>query len=391
MSFRSQFPRRAYTLAAFALMAIFYAAGPLPGAGAITIVTDTGTNHSHDQFQAGDSPGSPFFTQSTNSTTGQVYTIGPSNGLAGSISAPGGTPTGSSTTVSGTININGNATSAGADTIPGNADDWLNGNQIPAGVTLSFNVSFTVSSANGNMLITATGNTGNGLAIANDGTQTHGEINVGEDLNISAITTSNHTWGGAPTESFTFTPLSVGVTKFAAFRSNSFMEIAPDFEAATLTDGTTTWGFGAAAGTTPATSNLVMNNNYNVQFPPAGGDVPLTFSTSVGAWSLKGFQLRTPISYDVVAIETPADADFDNDGDVDGADFLIWQQNITDAGATPDQGDVDGNGTVDGVDLAAWGVQYGPAASPVASIPEPAALTMLLVAIGMMPPRRAAR
>src|SRR5688500_16412741 len=140
MAFRSPLPLRAYTPAATALVAIFYAARPLPGAGAITIVTDTWTNHSHDQFQSGDTPGSPLFTQSTNSAGTPVYTIGPANGLAGSISAPGGTPTGSSTTVSGTININGNATSAGADPIPGNADDWLNGNQIPAGVTLSFNV-----------------------------------------------------------------------------------------------------------------------------------------------------------------------------------------------------------------------------------------------------------
>ncbi len=51
--------------------------------------------------------------------------------------------------------------------------------------------------------------------------------------------------------------------------------------------------------------------------------------------------------------------DFDVDGDVDGADFLAWQQNVGATGATRNQGDADGNGTVDDQDLAGWQASYG--------------------------------
>lgn len=53
-------------------------------------------------------------------------------------------------------------------------------------------------------------------------------------------------------------------------------------------------------------------------------------------------------------------ADFDNDGDVDGSDFVIWQQNngIT-AGATKMDGDANGDGMVNQVDLMIWSQQYG--------------------------------
>jgi hypothetical protein len=365
--------RHSSLLSVVSLLAL--CAGRLPATRAVTITDTTATNHSHDQFMAGDTPRSPFFTSSVNSDTAQVYTIGPSNGLAGSIAAPGGTPTGSSTTTSGTITINGTATSVGVDATPGTADDWLNGNQIPVGVTLSFNASFTWSSANGNTLITAAGNTGNGLSISDDNVQTHGDLNVGEVLNISPITTSNHQWAGAPTEPFTFTPISVGITRFTAFRSNSFTEAS---EGATLSDGTNSWAFGNAPAGTVA-SNLIMDNNLSNQFSPAGGNVPLTFTTNAGAWNLKGFQIRTPISYEIVAIPTPSDADFDDDGDVDGADFVTWQRNFgMETGAVNQQGDADNNGTVDAVDLGLWRENFGQGGSTpeAVAIPEPAAVAL---------------
>lgn len=55
-----------------------------------------------------------------------------------------------------------------------------------------------------------------------------------------------------------------------------------------------------------------------------------------------------------------ASADFDADGDVDGNDFLRWQQGLGAVGnATAGDGDADGDQDVDGDDLAAWKEQVG--------------------------------
>lgn len=71
---------------------------------------------------------------------------------------------------------------------------------------------------------------------------------------------------------------------------------------------------------------------------------------------------------------TPSPGDFDLDGDVDGADFVIWQTNFPQpTGGYLDVGDANNNGVVDGADFAAWQASFsdlpGPSSSPV---PEPA-------------------
>jgi hypothetical protein len=79
------------------------------------------------------------------------------------------------------------------------------------------------------------------------------------------------------------------------------------------------------------------------------------------------------------AVIRVATADFDQDGDVDGADFLSWQEGLG-VGATLAEGDADGNGLVDGDDEAAWKFQYGTQDSPVAAdvaVPEPNLPTVL--------------
>jgi hypothetical protein len=55
-------------------------------------------------------------------------------------------------------------------------------------------------------------------------------------------------------------------------------------------------------------------------------------------------------------------ADFDEDGDIDGRDFLAWQRGYGTPAllATKSDGDSDGDGDVDGVDLAEWQESYGP-------------------------------
>jgi hypothetical protein len=77
-------------------------------------------------------------------------------------------------------------------------------------------------------------------------------------------------------------------------------------------------------------------------------------------------------------------ADFDGDGAVSGADFLVWQRNFGKLiNATNSEGDADGDGDVDGDDLTLFkaGVISTPippmVASIVAAVPEPSALAML--------------
>ena len=73
------------------------------------------------------------------------------------------------------------------------------------------------------------------------------------------------------------------------------------------------------------------------------------------------------------------DADFDGDGDVDGADFLTWQRNLGGAGGLA-QGDANGDSAINGDDLTVWKDQFGPGGASVgavAAVPEPAALTLL--------------
>jgi hypothetical protein len=63
------------------------------------------------------------------------------------------------------------------------------------------------------------------------------------------------------------------------------------------------------------------------------------------------------------------DADFDNDGDVDGQDFLVWQRGLGLAGSNA-TGDADGDLDVDANDLAIWKTEFG--TPQVGAVPEPA-------------------
>ena len=61
----------------------------------------------------------------------------------------------------------------------------------------------------------------------------------------------------------------------------------------------------------------------------------------------------------------PVGADFDQDGDVDGADFVAWQAGFGTAFLTrKGDGDADGDGAVDGTDFICWEHEYQPADSP---------------------------
>jgi hypothetical protein len=119
-----------------------------------------------------------------------------------------------------------------------------------------------------------------------------------------------------------------------------------------------------------------------------------------GSWVLLGvvddepddlLSANTVVAFTATAIPS---ADFDEDGDVDGADFLNWQQGVgTTIGATLDQGDADRDGDADAVDLNLWRSHYaaGETASAVVAEPVSAALTLAAAALSIPCGRRLGR
>ena len=83
---------------------------------------------------------------------------------------------------------------------------------------------------------------------------------------------------------------------------------------------------------------------------------------SAPEYDQRGFSFSRIIDgqIDMGAVEAGAEsADFDTDGDIDGADFLIWQRNFGDTTAVHADGDANVNGVVDSDDLQTWIETYG--------------------------------
>ena len=96
-----------------------------------------------------------------------------------------------------------------------------------------------------------------------------------------------------------------------------------------------------------------------------------------GASSLGPLELVLSGSVEEFAI---ASADFNQDVDVDGGDFLVWQRGLL-AGTSPAEGDANGDMTIDGLDLVVWQQQFGedPSSGVLArSVPEPSTVALSL-------------
>ncbi|TWU20785.1 hypothetical protein [Bythopirellula polymerisocia] len=94
---------------------------------------------------------------------------------------------------------------------------------------------------------------------------------------------------------------------------------------------------------------------------------------STYAAQISGIDFQPLIDYYDEAPAPVFSADFDEDGDVDGRDFLIWQQGVGIAsGGSLSQGDANGSGSVNISDLVVWQQQYGQnLAAGVLVVPEP--------------------
>jgi hypothetical protein len=84
----------------------------------------------------------------------------------------------------------------------------------------------------------------------------------------------------------------------------------------------------------------------------------------------------------------PLAADFDEDNDVDGADFIVWQRTLGGI-VTPGTGaDGDGSGVIDSGDLDLWKARFGNTSGSISAaridaehVPEPSSLLMLGIAL----------
>jgi hypothetical protein len=130
--------------------------------------------------------------------------------------------------------------------------------------------------------------------------------------------------------------------------------------------------------TVGANAQLSLGNAFNKAVLGNGvnGDLVFKFGLANGAL----------LSGTVTYTTNPAvdDADFDNDNDVDGADFLTWQRGLglSGAAATNAAGNANGDTVINGADLAVWKSEFGPAvAAAAASVPEPVSAGLGSVAL----------
>jgi hypothetical protein len=126
-------------------------------------------------------------------------------------------------------------------------------------------------------------------------------------------------------------------------------------------------------------------DNQTVNFTTTAGQhgnflIGYRENTQAGAVLVPDY-LRPP-TFVQTAGATPADADFDDSGTVDGKDFLTWQAAFGGAG-TPATGDATGDGQVNQLDFNEWKLKFGgpPAVAASSAVPEPAAALLAAVAV----------
>jgi len=135
----------------------------------------------------------------------------------------------------------------------------------------------------------------------------------------------------------------------------------------------------------------VLGNSFTI--------LETVFGNVSGAFDIEDMPVFNGLTFDVVynpksvvleVVAAAPSADFDGDGDVDGADFAQWRG---DFGANDDS-DADGDGDSDGADFLAWQRQFGsPPAMPAAdAVPEPMPELMATLAmLATLCERRAVR
>jgi serralysin len=89
------------------------------------------------------------------------------------------------------------------------------------------------------------------------------------------------------------------------------------------------------------------------------------------------------------AIVQPPSGDFNDDGLVDGRDFVVWQRDLGTTGAAP-SADANNDGVVNAADLSVWRQQFGTVGTigTASSVPEPGSMALALTTLTLAALRR---
>ena len=131
---------------------------------------------------------------------------------------------------------------------------------------------------------------------------------------------------------------------------------------------------------TPVASSISTVDNVEHLFlsTPTSGQYLLEVRSANG-------MIAAPISYSLAwAVDVPemfAEADFDEDGDVDDVDLGLWKGGYGLTGsASRTDGDANGDMNVDGTDFLLWQIQYTGSLNPLSTasmVPEPASFVLM--------------
>ena len=101
-----------------------------------------------------------------------------------------------------------------------------------------------------------------------------------------------------------------------------------------------------------------------------------------------GVSLAPDVVGDEVVLRGVFTSDSNNDGHIDGLDYLIWAGNFGSFRANHNTGDNTGDATVDGLDYLVWAGNYGQGPNDVVAVPEPVSLALLVFGHSTMTIRR---
>lgn len=148
--------------------------------------------------------------------------------------------------------------------------------------------------------------------------------------------------------------------------------------------------------TSTMTTIQIPLSSFVVNTQPTGGDPATPLFTNPGDGLLTDFNLfefgalvpnggglvRLELEYMQLIVPSAADADFNDNGRVEGTDFLTWQRSFGGPGS-PTTGDANGDGQVNTTDFNLWKSKFGgaPAEAAGVGVPEPAGVAMAAMAL----------
>ncbi|WP_197530456.1 endonuclease [Bythopirellula polymerisocia] len=306
-------------------------------------------------------PGAQNVTLRKNGLDGTYYEVTPSGGATSSVTGRlNAFPILTSGTSSKSISVGLNTTTATAGLRSGS-------------VTID------------NLDITTAGGTGHGANDANDSINVslsvldhaNPSFALGSDINTLSLDFGTVTMGSvAPSLNFDVANLVNTASYTARLDLDS---ILPSGNSTVLSTDLTTFSGASALNAGLANTYTAMLDTSSVGIFSASYTLNFSDENLAGALGLGSLTLNLTGNVEAAFMNS---ADFNEDGDIDGEDFLTWQRGFG-SGTTLATGDANNDQEVNVADLAIWQTQYGTSPGLLASattIPEPATLTLLALA-----------